>query len=79
MAEDVVRDLLHVLRRRVGPPVQEGVAARGEVEGERGARRGAYLYLLLEGLEPLRALGFARDEDDVEDVVRDLLVAIDLL
>lgn len=40
VAEDVVDDFLDVLRGGVGAALEEGVAAGGEVECERGARRG---------------------------------------
>ena len=70
MTEDVVNDFLHVLRRCIGAPVQQRVAARRQVERERRTRRGAVLDHLVR---------LARLEHDVEDVVADLLVAIDLL
>ena len=70
VAEDVVHDLLHVLRRRVCAAVQKRVAARGEVEREGRARARAVLDELP---------GLPRLEDDVEDVVADLLVAVHLL
>ena len=70
MAKDVVHDFLHVLRRRVGASVHERVAARGEVHRERRARACAVLD---------HRICLARLEDDLEDVVADLLVAVDVV
>ena len=75
MAEDVRGDLLHVLRRRVGAAPEKRVGAGGGVKAERRARRGAELDERGEVAETgLRRI--ARGLDDVEDVVRDLVVEI---
>ena len=70
VAKDVVHDFLHVLRRRVGATVHKRVATGGEVQGERRARRGAILD---------HRVGLARLEYDLEDVVANLLVAVDVV
>ena len=70
MAKNVVHDFLHILRRRVGTTVHKRVAAGGEVQGERRAGRGTVLD---------HRVGLARLEYDLEDVVANLLVAVDVV
>ena len=59
--------------------MDERVGARGLVEAQRRTRRGPHLDLLLERFKSLGLVRLARREDDVQDIVAHLLVAIDLL
>src|SRR5262249_42866119 len=77
MAQHVERDLLHVLRRDVGAPVDQRVGARGLGEIERGARARAVGDEVRDGEPDL--IWLARRLDDVQAVVLDLLVDVDLV
>ena len=75
VAEDVGGDLLDVLGRGVGAAAEHGVGAGGEVEPERRARGGAERDERGEVLHA-EARGLAGGEDEVEEVLADLLVAV---
>ena len=75
VAQHVQADVLHVLRRDVAAPVQEGVRAGGERQVDRRARAGAAADHAVE-LE-LVAGRVARGEHHVHDVVLHPVVDVD--
>src|SRR6185295_13238741 len=77
VAQDVVGDLLHVLRHDVAAAAQEREGARRLGEGQRGAGRGAEA----DGVGEVGQTGLPRPpggDDEGDDVVPDALVEVDL-
>ena len=76
MAQDVERNVFHVLGSDIGSADQKRIGAGGQAKVDRRPRRSAILDERLQVVEPI-PLGMPGRRHDVQNVILDLVIQVD--